>query len=196
MVVRLCGPNVKAESGKPKAGSCPAFTPLSAFRSPLLCSRVAGPLCTKTGTCSGTDPNSPIRTVRRCSCIGPAVSSPQCHALTAKRGEHAGRTIANCMVARLSACDHATRRAVSSKTRHRQPQINGATLSLTPRIECHPTRFVTKVVAILKKHTISRTTSFRVVQFAVFSSHLTRTFSAGRAEDYGFRSGRVSGSLI
>ena len=32
MVVRLCGRNVKAESGKPKAGSCSAFTPLSAFR--------------------------------------------------------------------------------------------------------------------------------------------------------------------
>ena len=32
MVVRLCGRNVKAESEKPKAGPCPAFTPLSAFR--------------------------------------------------------------------------------------------------------------------------------------------------------------------
>ena len=32
MVIRQCGRNVKAENGKPKAGSCPAFTPLSAFR--------------------------------------------------------------------------------------------------------------------------------------------------------------------
>ena len=77
MVVRLCGRNVKAESRKPGHVLHSPRSPLSAFRSPLsafgsplsalrfrlsafrfplLCSRVAGPLCTKTGTCSGTDP--------------------------------------------------------------------------------------------------------------------------------------------